>query len=492
MHPSGMLEGPDRARVRGKGREHAPGLKLIRAPESRCGAHPGSSASLLAFSRWESRLAGHRNFPFVGEVRVAERGMSMKTMKLHPVVLLLGLLLAWLGPGSAGAENWPGWRGPRGDSTSLETNAPTRWDVANALWKTAVPGAGHASPIVWGDRVFTVTGLTQTLDRVLLGFDRATGKILWQQTVVHGPLEKLNKENSYASGTPATDGKRIYAAFRVGDDLVVAAHDPADGKQLWLVRPGTHAGEWGFSNEPVLYGDKVILDGDSKGDSFLIALSREDGRTLWRVNRTNKGISYSAPFIRELAGRVQLIQCGDRCVASFDPETGKQLWMVNGPSEEFVATPTYSEKTGLVYISSSWPDRHLLAIKPDGSGNVTGTHVAWRDSRGAPYIPSLLVAGDFLLSINVGGTAFCYEAATGKVLWQEKLGRHHASPVLMSGLAFYINDNGEINVIKPGATFERVAKYELGEPCYASPAISGGQVFLRGFKHIFCIGKQVR
>ncbi len=266
---------------------------------------------------------------------------------------------------------------------------------------------------------------------MLICFDRATGKILWQQTVVRGPLEKINRENSYASGTPATDGKRVYVNFRVGDDIVVAAHDLADGKQLWLVRPGTHVGEWGFSNEPVLYKDKVIVDGDSKGNSFLIALSRDDGRTLWRVDRTHRGISYSAPLIREMAGRLQLIQCGDRCVTSFDPDTGKPLWTVDGPSEEFVATPFYDDKTGLVFVSSSWPQRHLLAIRPDGSGNVTETHVAWRDNKGAPYIPSFIVADDLLLSVNDAGVAFCYEAATGKVFWQERLGRHHASPVLV-------------------------------------------------------------
>ncbi|MCX6903946.1 MAG: hypothetical protein NTW03_10820, partial [Verrucomicrobia bacterium] len=126
------------------------------------------------------------------------------------------------------------------------------------------------------------------------------------------------------------------------------------------------------------------------------------------------------------------------------------LWTVDGPSQEFAATPFYSEKAGLVFISSSWPDRHLLAIKPDGHGNVSQTHVAWRDTRGAPYIPSLLVAGDFLLSINSSGTVFCYEAATGKVFWQEPLGRHHASPVLVGGLAFFINDKGAVNVIRPG------------------------------------------
>jgi outer membrane protein assembly factor BamB len=410
------------------------------------------------------------------------------TKKDLTVVLLLAGLFTSIAT-IANAESWPGWRGPRGDGTCTEPNVPTDWDVSRALWKTAIPGQGHASAIVWGDRVCTATGLPATKERVLLCLDRASGKILWQTTVVEGPLEPLNKENSHASGTPATDGERVYAAFRVGDEIVVAAHELASGKQLWLVRPGTHTGEWGFSNEPILYKDKVILDGDSKGDSFLVALSRADGQTLWRVPRTHQGISYSAPLIREMAGRPQLIQCGDRRVTSFDPDTGKELWTVDGPSEEFVATPTYSDKAGLVFVSSSWPRQTIFAIRPNGSGNVTETHIAWRDNKGAPYVPSLLVAGDYLLSVNTPGVAFCYEAATGTVLWQEKLGRHHASPVLAGGLVYFINDNGQINVVKPGPKFERVARYEMGESCYASPAISDGQVFLRGFQHLFCLGR---
>ncbi len=416
--------------------------------------------------------------------------MTMMATKkdLVAVVLFSGLLTSIAT--TARAEFWPCWRGPRGDGTCTEQNIPTDWDVSRALWKTAIPGQGHASAIVWGNRVCTATALPATQERVLLCLDRADGKILWQRTVVQGPLPAIHKENSHASGTPATDGERVYAAFRVGDEIVVAAHDLASGEQLWKVQPGTHTGEWGFSNEPVLYQDKVILDGDSKGDSFLVALSRTDGRTLWRVPRINQGISYSAPLIRAIAGRPQLIQCGDRRVTGFDPDTGKELWTVDGPSEEFVATPTYSEKAGLVFVSSSWPRQIIFAIRPNGSGNVTESHIAWRDNKGAPYVPSLLVAGDCLLSVNTPGVAFCYEAATGKALWQEKLGRHHASPVLVGGLVYFINDNGQINVVKPGPQFERVAQYEMGEPCYASPALSDSQVFLRGFQHLFCLGRK--
>jgi len=143
----------------------------------------------------------------------------------------------------------------------------------------------------------------------------------------------------------------------------------------------------------------------------------------------------------------------------------------------------------LVFISSSWPKTVLLAIRPDGSGNVTKSHIVWSDRKGAPYVPSMMVADEYLFSINRGGTVFCYEAATGKVFWQEKLGRHHASPVMVEGHIYFINDNGQVNVIKPGREFERVATYELGESCYASPAISDGQVFVRGFEHLFCFGR---
>ncbi len=402
-------------------------------------------------------------------------------------ILFIGILV--LSVNFAKAENWPAWRGPRGDGTSIEKNIPKNWEPNNAVWKTQLPGKGHASAIVWGDRIFTVTASAETQERILLCLERSSGKILWQQTVVKGPLEKIHKENSYASGTPATDGERVYTAFRAGDDIFVSAHDFKSGKQIWQVKAGTHEGEWGFSNEPVLFKGKVILDGDGKGDSFLIALNCKDGKTIWRNERTNKGISYSAPLIGQMAGRMQLIQCGDRSVTSFDPDSGKELWKVDGPSDEIVTTPVYSEKAGLVFVSSSWPKQVLLAIRPDGSGNVTNTHVVWSDSRGAPYVPSLIAAGDYLLSVNNSGVGFCYEAATGKVFWQEKLGRHHASPVLIDGLAYFINDDGVVNVIRPGAQFERVAQYSLGEQCYSSPAISDGQVFIRGFKHLFCFGQ---
>ena len=168
----------------------------------------------------------------------------------------------------------------------------------------------------------------------------------------------------------------------------------------------------------------------NKGDSCIVAVSRDDGHTVWKVPQENKTLSYSTPLIHQMAGRTQMIFCGNKSVASYNPDDGSVRWIVDGPSEEFVASPAYSERAGFVLSAVVFPIVFLIAIKPDGSGNVTQTHVAWRTTQGVPYVPSPIVVGDYLLTANnISNQASCHEAATGKILWQEKLGRHHASPV---------------------------------------------------------------
>ena len=387
------------------------------------------------------------------------------------------------------AENWPCWRGPRGDGTSLESNVPTQWSVnTNIIWKTLIPGAGHASPIVWGDRIFTATALKDTQERVLLCLDRKTGQILWQETVLKTSLENKHNNNSYASGTPATDGERVYVSFLDGKDVVVAAYD-FTGRQVWLKRPGTFSSPHGYSCSPVVYKDKVIINGASKGDAFIAALSRADGSTLWKIPLEKPALSYSTPIFRDLAGRAQMIFCGNQGIAGYNPDNGKRYWFVDGPSEEFCASPVYHERAGLILVSSSWPQSHLLAIRPDGNGNVTDTHIAWRTTDGAYYVPSPICAGDYLLTTTTGGQVYCFEVATGTVLWKENLGKQYPSPVFADGLVYMPNDDGVITVIKPGPTFECIAKNTLSEKMNASPAVSNGQLFLRSEKHLFCIGQ---
>ena len=399
-------------------------------------------------------------------------------------VALVGLSLA-----SASAENWPGWRGPRGDGTSLQTNAPVHWSAtSNIVWKSEIPGVGHASPIVWDDRVFTVTSLAETEERCLLCLDRRTGRILWQKTVLKSPMEAKHSLNSHASSTPVTDGTLIYVAFLDVHEMVVAAYD-FSGQQRWLVRPGPFASKHGFCSSPLLFKDKVIVNGDHDGDSYLVALDRQTGKELWKTKRENHTRSYCAPLIRDLAGRTQMVLTGDKCVASYDPNDGHRHWVIDGPTEQFVASPVYSEKTGLLYITGGFPDHHILAIRPDGLGNVTKTHIQWRTTKGASYVPSPIIAGDYFLITSDQGFGLCFEAATGKILWQERFGEHHASLVSAGGLVYFLSDQGTTRIIRPGPSLDLVAENELGEPCFASPAISHGQIFLRGDHHLFCIGK---
>jgi hypothetical protein len=408
----------------------------------------------------------------------------------HPCLLLAAsLLLAGLTP-RVSAENWPAWRGPRGDGTSLETSAPTEWNATrNVAWKTVIPGAGHSSPIVWEDRVFTATAMPENKERALLCLDRRTGQILWRKAVLTADLENKSGENSFASCTPATDGERVYVAFLDIKQVVVAAFD-LSGKQLWLVRPGEFQNDHGFSSSPILYQDKVILAAQGKQGNFLVALSRADGHTLWKNVLDNPSNSFGQPLARLLAGRPQVILYGDKTVTSFNPQDGARLWFVESPSTDFVITPVFNEQAGLLLSTSSWPKKELQAIKPDGQGDVTQTKIVWKSAPGAPYVPSPVAIDRFFLTVSeAGNEIYCFEAATGQVLWHEPFGHCHASPVSAGGLVYLLNDKGVTQVIKPGEKYELVASNDLGEKCYASPAVSRGQIFLRGFTSLYCIGR---
>ena len=406
------------------------------------------------------------------------------------MTLRIALLLAALTPISTWAENWPTWRGPRLDGTSSETVFPTNWSATeNIRWRTELPGSGHASPIVWNDRIFTVAADADTQERLLLCLNRKDGALLWKQAVIKTRTEGTHRLNSLASSTPATDGERVFATFLDGDQVVVAAYDFA-GKQLWLQRPGVFKSVHGFCSTPILHRDKVIVNCDHDGEGYIVALAREDGRELWRIDRPNNTRSYCAPLIREMAGRTQMVLSGSKCVASYDPDTGELIWIMDGPTEQFVASLVYNDRAKLLFLTAGYPERHILAIRPDGTGNVTETHIAWRTKRGAAYVPSPIAVSDYFLLTSDSGVAHCFEAATGKLLWQERLGEQHASPVLVNGLVYFVNDDGITHVVRPGPKYELVAKNELGERVFASPAASDGQLFIRGDRSLFCIGQE--
>ena len=405
------------------------------------------------------------------------------------------------------AENWPGWRGPSGDGVSAGKGIPTKWSsTENIAWKIPVPGEGHSSPIVWGDKVFLTSSLTEKNKRILLCIDRLSGQTVWKRDVVQSPPETVHRLNSRASGTPATDGKQVYVTFmraegdeviapNVGSErlitpgkIIVAAYD-LDGNEKWKTNVGDFLSAHGFNTCPVLFEDLVILNGDHDGNAYLVALDRQSGRQRWRTRRENKTRSYVTPIIREIDGITQMILSGSLCIASYDPRNGKRHWIVDGPTEQFVASMVYDGK--YVFATGGYPERHTLAIRPGGKGNVTDTHIAWRTTRGAAYVPSPIITGRYLLMVADSGIASCFEARTGKRHWMERLpGGHSPSPVSADGLVYFVSDRGVTTIIRPSETFAVIAKNELGEPVSASPAISQGQIFLRTHQHLYCIGSK--
>jgi len=388
--------------------------------------------------------------------------------------------------GAALGENWPAWRGPRGDGTSLEKNVPINWSTTESIvWKVPIPGKGHASPIVWGDRIFVVTAVEELNQRLLLCLDRKKGRVLWQRVVLESPLEKLHTLNSRASSTPASDGKKVYVSFLDRDKMFVAAYD-FDGNEVWSVRPGVFSSRHGYCSSPVLWKDKVIVNGDHDGPAYLTALQCATGKTIWKTPRPNKTRSYCPPIVHHIGGRNQMILSGNLCVASYDPDTGKRHWIIDGPTEQYVASLVYNGE--LLFMTCGFPDRFVQAIRPDGSGNVTKTHVAWQKEKDCAYVPSPIAIGPYFLGVSDSGAATCYEATTGKSLWRERLGPHFsASLVTANGLAYFLSDKGLMTVVKAGPKFEVVARNDIGEDMRASPAISDGQMFLRGVRNLYCI-----
>lgn len=404
------------------------------------------------------------------------------------------------------AENWPGWRGPRGDGISLESKAPTRWNGETGLnlaWKVPVPGSGHASPIIWDDHVFIVACVDRKEERILACLDRRNGKALWQRTVVRSPLESKHALNSFASSTPTTDGELVYVSFLEVDgstipapnvgtprpitpgQMVVAAYDFA-GHQRWLVKPGEFISAHGYCASPVLYKDLIIVNGDHDGDGYIVALKKQSGELAWKSPRANNTRSYVTPIIRDVAGRTQMVLSGDKSIVSLDPNNGSTHWSIDGPTEQFVASMVFDGK--MFYMAAGFPTYHVLGIRPDGRGNVTDTHVAWESTSAKCYVPSPVIANGFLIVADDRGTANCFVAQTGERLWQERLGSHFsASLVTAGGLVYFIADDGLTKVVRPGPELQVVAENPLGEHCYSSPALSQGCIFIRGEHHLFCI-----
>ena len=394
--------------------------------------------------------------------------------------------------GFAFAEDWPGWRGPRSDGTVTDTGYPITWSATeNVKWKTAIPGTGHSSPVVSKGKVFVTACIEAEKQRVLYCLDRVSGAILWEKVVLVSDLERKHGENSWASSTPACDGERVYVSFLDMSRMLVLCYDYA-GKLLWEKTPGEFHSVHGFGVAPMLYKNLLILNGDQDAKAFIVALDKTTGEEKWRTDRPNKLRSYCPPVVIEVAGKKQLVLTGSKCVASYDPDTAKQIWIIDGPTEQFVSSMVLHD--GVLLMTAGFPVHWVMAIDPTGTGDVTKTHVKWSHKNEGGYVPSPVAHGGKLFVVDdKQGFASCWDAKTGKEYWKEKLGGatgYHASAVAAEGRVYFTNDAGVTFVVKADGDLEVLAKNSLGEEVYASPAFSNGDIFHRGEKHLWCIGKK--
>lgn len=391
-----------------------------------------------------------------------------------------------LPPAQPGGEDWPWWRGPTGNNLSAATDVPLHWSTnQNVVWKVSIPGRGHASPTIWGDRIFIATADEQDQVLALLGLDRSTGKKLWTAQIHKGGFLKKHENNSHASATPACDGERIFFPALFDNALWLRTLN-FQGKVLWQKKIGRFVSVNGYGSSPVLYKSAVIVVSDNTGEACLVALHRRTGKVLWRVDRPGLD-NFCTPALGHVSGRMQLLLQGSRMIASYDPESGHELWRCDSPTEVTASTVAFG--TNVVVASGNIPVREMIAIRADGSGNVTRSNVVWRTGKNVTYVPSPIIRGDRLFFVNDSGVAHCLELQTGKEIWKERLGGDFfASPVLAANRIYMTNKSGRTYVLKAADQFEILAENSLEEETFASPVISGHRLFLRTKNSLFCIG----
>jgi outer membrane protein assembly factor BamB len=409
---------------------------------------------------------------------------------------ILSLFVVLVSSTASPAGNWPAWKGSAGDGVSDEKDVPVSWSkTENVIWKTALPGGGNSTPIVWDDRVFLTCAKEQGRIRSLLCFDRKDGKLLWQGDTEFGGVEPTHGDNPYCAASPITDGNAVYASF---GSAGVVAYD-FSGKQLWKHDIGALRHIWGNSGSPVFYKQSLILNCGPGLRCFLVALDKESGKEIWKQDlpeavAANDGEfkgSWSSPVLYDNEGSPQLIVTLPGYVAGFDPENGKEIWRCKGLSLLAYAQPLVSKEFIIAMSGYGGPTIGMRTPKPTEHGDLTKSNRLWINNRNPQRIGSGIMIGDRVYLLNEPGIAVCFEAATGRELWKARAsGSAWASTEYVDGKLFSTDQSGESIVWLPGDKLQILNHNSMGEKTRASLAFSDGQIFERTYENLYCIGKR--
>jgi outer membrane protein assembly factor BamB len=402
----------------------------------------------------------------------------------------LALLWVLVSITSGSGQEWTRFRGPNGSGISAAKTIPAKWTEQDINWKLALPGPGHSSPVLWGDKIYLTSGDDQTNQFCVLCISASQGRILWQKAYPLKPYHK-NGFNTVASGTPAVDEQRVYVCWSMPERLTLMALDHA-GNAVWDKDLGPYVGQHGGGNSPIICQDLVVLANEQDGQSFLIAVDPATGQTRWKTPRKANVACYATPCVYQPKdGKAELVFASRaHGIYGVEPENGKVLWeLADAFDKRVVSSPIVADGLIIGTCGSGEGGIYLVAARPGQPSTNQKAELAYAIRKSAPYVPTSVCIGNRLFLWGDDGVVSCVQAATGELVWQERLGKHFfSSPVCVDGRLFGVSTTGDVMVVEASDRFKLLATNPLGETTHSTPAVAGGRMYIHTSKHLVSIG----